>query len=280
MKSKAALVLLALVHLTCHQVLLTAPPDTTILMQANPIFISLNGDSSVITVVLTERTGTPVADGTVVQFFTTLGHVDEQAKTNDGVAHARFVSDSRAGTARITAISGIGGTIPTPQPSASATPTPAPSSTPTPTPSATPTPGPTPIPLGQVSASDVRTPGAVAAESFVDVTVGTARGLRVSITADPTRLVNGRATTISAIVFDDSGNFVANAPVLFRVVVDPATEVMDSQGRLVYTDNNGRATDVMRTRRPSGAVGTARVEAFVPSSSEPSATVDVFIQVP
>ncbi len=66
-----------------------------------------NGGVCVITAIVTEdNTGTPVPDGTVVQFFTNLGRIDDQAKTKDGVARVNLVSDSRSGDATITVVSG------------------------------------------------------------------------------------------------------------------------------------------------------------------------------
>ena len=50
--------------------------------------------------------GHPVPDGTVIQFFTTLGKIQEQGKTNDGVARVNLISDARSGTAVVTAVSG------------------------------------------------------------------------------------------------------------------------------------------------------------------------------
>ena len=61
---------------------------------------------SVVSCLLVEDVGTPVADGTVVQFFTTLGRIPEQGKTNDGVVRVNFQSDGRSGQATITAVSG------------------------------------------------------------------------------------------------------------------------------------------------------------------------------
>lgn len=103
---RLALVALGLAHLTCNQAILTAPLDTTMILSANPPFIEAHGGVSVVTAVLIEPTGTPVADGTVVQFFTDLGDIQEQGRTNDGVARVNLIADSRSGSATVTAISG------------------------------------------------------------------------------------------------------------------------------------------------------------------------------
>ncbi len=61
---------------------------------------------SVISAFVVEPAGTPVPDGTVVFFFTTLGRIDPQGKTKDGVARVNLVADSRSGTAKVTAATG------------------------------------------------------------------------------------------------------------------------------------------------------------------------------
>jgi len=105
-KARVAVSLLALCQVVCHQAILTAPPSSTITLVANPTFIAANGEVSVISALVIEPAGTPVPDGTVVQFFTSLGRIDEQGKTNDGVARVNLVSDTRSGDASITAASG------------------------------------------------------------------------------------------------------------------------------------------------------------------------------
>jgi hypothetical protein len=233
-KAKAALVMLAvlflaILHVTCNQAILTAPTNTGMTIIVNPPSIKANGGVSVITVILIEGgaappatttaastggssksvaafTGTPVADGTVVQFFTNLGIIDEQAKTNDGVARANLRSDARSGTATITAIS------------------------------------------GPVSSTGT-------------VTIGNARASRVFLTANPTRLIEQRASRIVATVIDINGNPVEDVAVIFRIEQPlalpptpfPGDEVMESRGTPVFTDNNGQAIDVMRTGYPPDA---------------------------
>ncbi len=98
-------VIAALAHASC-QAILTAPNGSTLQLVANPEFIPASGGVSIISALLIEPAGTPVADGTVVQFFTTLGVIDEQGKTNDGVARVNLVADARPGMAQVTAFSG------------------------------------------------------------------------------------------------------------------------------------------------------------------------------
>jgi hypothetical protein len=212
---------------------------------ANPEFIPAHGGVSVITAVLLEPSGTPVADGTDVQFFTTLGRIDERGKTNDGVARVNLVSDSRSGIACVTAISGGpaagGGTTTT----------------------------------TTTTASPVSAAGINQACSGVEVKVGSVLPKRLIVTAFPQLLSEKRASTITANVFDESGNPVSNVPIIFSV--DGNTESMDSQGSPTFTDNNGQAIDVMRTRYdPEAPEKTVKVTATA-SAGDLSGSVDVII---
>ena len=195
---RRAVPLLGLGLLVACQAIVTAPIDATLTLNVNPQFVEANGGVSVVSALVVEAIGTPVPDGTVVQFFTTLGRIEEQGKTNDGVARVNFVSDSRSGVASITAFSGI-----------------------------------------------------VTAEA-VEIRVGGARPVRVSVSAVPQRLTDSRTSQITATVFDENGNPVPNIGVIFRVDGD-ATDFMESNGFPVFTDNDGRARDVYRTRYPFGA---------------------------
>ncbi|HQZ17682.1 MAG TPA: hypothetical protein PLD86_12480 [Vicinamibacteria bacterium] len=105
----AALFIAAITPASCGQAILVAPDGSTMQMFVNPDFIAANGDTSVVSVLVIEPAGTPVPDGTVIQFFTTLGKIQEQAKTNDGVARVNLISDARSGTATVTAVSGKNG---------------------------------------------------------------------------------------------------------------------------------------------------------------------------
>jgi hypothetical protein len=222
---KLALAAAAAVQLTCHQAILTAPPGSSVTLFANPTFIPANGGVSIISALIIEPAGTPVPDGTVIQCFTTLGRIEEQSKTNDGVARMNLVSDSRSGTANVTCVSG------------------APADTgPAPSPSPTGSPGPVPVPGGSGSGS-------------VQVVIGSALPARIILTADPLRIEpsDPRESTIVATVLDAVGNSVANVPVFFQITTvtgGPVNERLESEGRAVHTDNSGRAIDVLRTSYP------------------------------
>jgi hypothetical protein len=225
---KAAVLLLVLFLGTCNQAIMTAPPGSTFAtgtLVANPGFIASHGDVSVISGLLVKATGDPVADGTVVQFFTDLGKIDEQGKTNDGVVRVNLVSDSRSGTATIQAFSG--GTAV----------------------------GPSFVdgPVVGFSTGSITGGSAVSAETATataTVIIGSARPSQIVVSADPPHITTGRSTTILAQVFDKDGNPVANAPVIFTLdcgLPGCSSERLASGGQAVFTDNNGRATDTLHT---------------------------------
>ena len=226
MTKKALFALLALAGATCNQAILTAPAGSSLTAFANPEFIPANGGVSVISVLVTEPAGTPVVDGTVVQFFTNLGRIVEQGQTNDGVARVNLISDWRSGTATVVAVSGGPAVAPAPSPSAS--------------------PGTGGGTSGTSSAS-------------VKVTIGSALPDHVNVTADPVRIrsTDPRQSRIVANVFDVSGNPVQNVPVIFTVAQDVAgaspTELMASGGAPVFSDTNGQAIDFLQTQHKRDA---------------------------
>lgn len=297
MKSKAVLFLIVVTQLTCHQALFTAPPGSTITCFANPGFIAAFNGVSIISCLVTEPAGTLVADGTVVQFFTTLGRIPEQGRTNDGVVRVNLEADGRSGTADGTAVSGGAASAP-----ASTTPG---SSTTTST-----TVSPELSSSGGLSASALATVSALQNTATFTVRIGNINVARLNLVAFPPRLTDSRTSQITANVFDASGNPVGGVPVFFEIVdattvpvptpvpgtpvptpttrptVTPTPaggtgeglEHMDSQGRPVFTDSNGQARDVMRTRYAREAPQRrVRVRATVPVGGGISDEVTVLI---
>ena len=102
----ALLALLVMTNVTCGEAPMVAAPGSTLTVIANPPFIVANGGVSVVSAVVIDPAGTPAANGTVVLFLTTLGSIEAQSKTSDGVARAHLVADSRSGTATVTGITG------------------------------------------------------------------------------------------------------------------------------------------------------------------------------
>jgi hypothetical protein len=239
---------LALLGSSCNQAIVTAPAGSTMSVLANPSFIPANGGVSVITAILFDPTGQPVADGTVVQFFTTLGRIDEQGRTNDGVARVNLVSDGRSGQAKVTAYSGGAAAA-----------------------------APTPTPTGSSSStSSNASRAAVSGETTVDI--GTALPKFVQVSAEPRNISASapRYTTLTATVFDERGNPISNIPVVFRISDDPDfTESLESGGRPVFSDNNGQARDRLWTSLPrEGLSDTVKVKAVVFNG-----TAEIFAEV-
>jgi len=229
----------------CAGVLFTAPPGSSCSLIANPPFVASDGGVSNITALVIEPAGTTVSDGTVILFFTDIGSIERQAKTKDGLAHVNFISDSRSGIAHISAV--CGGSAPAAAPSTS------PSASPVPAPGGS---------GGSGSAS-------------ISVSVGNVRVKAVvGIRADPPRITVSNSTHVFARVIDENGNGVANVPVWFDVVADPATEFFDITGP-VFTNNSGEAEDVMRTKRTTTGNAQVRARALGPGAEVVSSTLPI-----
>jgi hypothetical protein len=104
------LLLAALLALTtasaCDKVPLSAPTESTITLFATSTSISATGSTDIVATVI-EEAGTPVQNGTVVSFTTTLGRIEpSEARTQNGKVTVRLTGDGRSGLATITAFSG------------------------------------------------------------------------------------------------------------------------------------------------------------------------------
>lgn len=224
MRAQLALIGLALGQVVCHQAILTAPGGSTITLVANPTFIAANGEVSVVSALVIEPAGTPVPDGTVVQFFTDLGRIEEQGKTNDGVARVNLVSDTRSGTANITAASGANNgtatiTIGSGRPSrviVTADPT-------------------------RIRSNDPRQARIVA--NVFDDNGNAIRNVPVFFTVNGSP-VPGPSPTPTPLTTSTVDAVVA------RGSADASTELMASGGAPIYTDTNGQAVDFLQTRYP------------------------------
>jgi adhesin/invasin len=90
----------------CDKMPLSAPTDSTITLFASSTTVGINGSVD-ITATVIESGGTPVQNGTVVTFTTTLGTIEPtEARTNNGKATAKFIPGNQSGTAEIRAFSG------------------------------------------------------------------------------------------------------------------------------------------------------------------------------
>ena len=90
----------------CESVPLVAPTQSTVRLVVADTSVP-NGGSTTVTATVTEAAGTPVHDGTVVTFSTTLGAVyPPEAPTARGRAGATFTAGSESGVADVLAYSG------------------------------------------------------------------------------------------------------------------------------------------------------------------------------
>ena len=112
----------AIVSASCDKMPLTAPAGSAITLSVATNILPVNGSVEILAVVLEGAVGTgtanqpgqtqagvgtPVHNGTVVTFLTTLGRIEPaEAQTEAGRAKARLIADGRSGTATVTAISG------------------------------------------------------------------------------------------------------------------------------------------------------------------------------
>lgn len=96
----------ALAATACDKVPLLAPTNTTIRLVSSVGVLPLTGSAD-ITAVVIESAGTPVQNGTVVTFTSSLGTVEpREARTQNGQVTVRFTAGSQSGTATISAFSG------------------------------------------------------------------------------------------------------------------------------------------------------------------------------
>jgi PKD repeat protein len=92
--------------IACDKMPLSAPTESTITLYASGTTVGLNASID-ITATVIESAGTPVQNGTVVTFTTTLGTIEpNEARTNNGKATVKLVAGTRSGTAEIRAFSG------------------------------------------------------------------------------------------------------------------------------------------------------------------------------
>lgn len=102
----AAALLLAALAAACDQLPLVAPTASTISLFATTNVLPINGTTDLVATVI-EPAGTPVQNGTVVTFTTTLGTIEpREARTNGGQATVRLIAGATSGTAKVSALSG------------------------------------------------------------------------------------------------------------------------------------------------------------------------------
>lgn len=116
----AVLTLVATVSSACDKVPLVAPAGTVITLVPTTNVLPINGDTDIVAVLIengststgtgtttTGSAGTPVHNGTVVSFTTSLGRIEPaEARTHNGRVTVKLTADGRSGRAVVTAFSG------------------------------------------------------------------------------------------------------------------------------------------------------------------------------
>lgn len=102
----AVLLACAAILTACDKVPLTAPTESTITLFTSATFVPANSTAE-ITASIIESAGTPVQNGTLVTFTSTVGTIDpREARTNGGKVTVRLVAGAVSGKAQIRAFSG------------------------------------------------------------------------------------------------------------------------------------------------------------------------------
>ena len=107
-RNRVAILLLVLsaAAVGCDKVPLLAPTESTIALFAGSNTVQANGSTSVTATVL-EKSGTPVQNGTLVSFTTTVGQISpSDARTNNGRVTVTLFGNGQSGEAEVRATSG------------------------------------------------------------------------------------------------------------------------------------------------------------------------------
>ena len=95
--------------ISCDKVPLLAPTNSTVTIDAGSRVVPTGGTTEVTAIVI-ESSGTPVQNGTLVRFTTTLGRLDPvEAQTRNGIAVTTFFAGNDSGIAEVHATSGGAG---------------------------------------------------------------------------------------------------------------------------------------------------------------------------
>jgi plastocyanin len=228
-------VVLAFVCLSCDSVPLLAPTNSTLTIDAQSRVVPTGGTTEVTATVI-ESGGTPVHNGTLVRFTSTLGRMDPvEAQTRNGIAVSTFVAGADSGVAEVRATSGAAGG------GSSTTTTP-----PTTTPPTTPTP----------------TPTTATNSNVVLIAVGSGAVDTVTLRANPATVSsNGGTVTLIATVVAAGGRALPGISVSFSA----------NRGTLsnssALTDANGEARVTLTTNADTSVTATAGSKTSTPATT-------------
>lgn len=238
--SLGSLAMLAVI--SCDRVPLLAPTQSTITIDAASRVVETGGSTSVTAMVI-ESSGTPVQNGTVVRFTTSLGRLDPvEAQTRNGVATTTFFAGNDSGVAEVKATSGSAGGASTTTPSSGNTG----NGTTTPTTTTT-------------------------SSNVVQIAVGAGAVDTVTLRANPSSVsTNGGTVTLIATVVGAGGRLLSNVPVGFsatRGTLSSSSAVTDAQGEARVTLATNGDTDI------TAVAGTKNATAKITGQPGPSVTL-------
>jgi hypothetical protein len=100
------LFLMIVIFVSCKKSILTATKGSTLVVSISPSSIPVGG-KAIVKVIGYKASGTPLPDGTIIFFSTTIGSIDEKVEMRRGIATAKFSSNEKdSGIAKITVSSG------------------------------------------------------------------------------------------------------------------------------------------------------------------------------
>jgi Bacterial Ig-like domain (group 1)/PKD domain len=196
---------------------LLAPTQSTITLTSSTTRAPLNSEVELIATVQ-EQSGSPVHDGTLVTFSTSLGTLaPSEVQTTRGTARTKLQTGSQSGIATVNATSGSARTT---------------GGTTAPT-----TPGGTPT---------------TTSGTGIQIQIGAAAANSVVLTANPSTVAPGGGTvTVLASVLDDAGNRLTGVPVTFSTTTGTLTSTVAD------TDANGVATTQLNTNQQATVTASA-----------------------
>lgn len=226
-------VIAALVCISCDRVPLLAPTNSTVIIDAQSRVVPTGGSTEVTATVI-ESGGTPVQNGTVVRFTTTLGRVDPvEAQTRNGIAVTTFLAGNDSGIAEVRATSGGAG--------GSTTTTPGTGNTP-----------------GTTTTTN---------SNIVQISVGAAAIDTVTLRANPATVpASGGTVTLTATVTGTNGRLLQGIPVNFsstRGTLSSSSAVSDTSGNATVTLTTSGDTDVTATAGSKTSTAV-KITALVP----------------
>jgi adhesin/invasin len=207
----------ALVCISCDRVPLLAPTNSTVTIDAQSRVLPTGGSTEVTATVL-ESGGTPVQNGTVVRFTTSLGRLDPvEAQTRNGVAVTTFLAGNDSGIAEVRATSGGAGGATTTTPGSGSTP-------------------------GTTTTTN---------SNIVQIAVGGAAIDAVTLRANPANVPSsGGTVTLIATVTGTNGRLLQGIPVNFsptRGTLSSSSALSDASGNATVTLTTSGETEVTAT---------------------------------